>query len=307
MAKSKQRPPRTVSGSAEPETAVPASGVFVERVDALARTLAVSVDDAARGYYAGQLGPERAARLGARHESGVVLDAFLAGVQGVITEVAQGSLAEHGYGPLRLAAALEVARSLAGEIGAIDAALVAAAGAAGHADVSLRNARTVRAQALAVLRNTTAPDDAEGQRRVREARRADRSANDRARSLAAIAQEVERRLGAIPPSVARDSGVTPELVAALRAHVAAIDASRGGRVDARGTALSRYEVMDLLDGRLLHELRAMLAAWRALRTKRPGLPQLRASVLNNGRRAKKTAADPAPEPVPAPAPAKPVA
>lgn len=269
-------------------------GTFVARIEALRRSVRARPDDPARAHYAALISPERATAAGGRVESGAVLEDFLTVTQKLLPLITDGTLATHGYGPLRLAAALEVCASLAQEIGIIDAALVRAAGAAGHADVSLRSAAVVRARALAVLRNSVSTADIDGQRRLREARRSDPSANDRARSLAAIAEEVQRRIDTLPASVAKDSGVTPELVAALRVHVAALDSARANHVAARGDATARYEVMDLLDGRLLHELRAMLAAYRALRKQRPALGVVRSTLLRSGRRARRAPAPPAP-------------
>lgn len=272
-------------------------GAFVERIEAMQQAVRVRPDTASRAFFADLLSPERASAAGGRFESGAVLEDFLTVTQKLLSFVKDGTLASHGYGPLRLAAALEVARSLALEVAAIDTALVRAAGAAGQANVSLRSASVVRARALAVLRNSVSARDLEGQRRLREARRSDPTANDRSRSLTAIADEVERRIAALPPAVAKDSGISPDLVAALRAHVSALDVARAGHVATRGDAMARYEVMDLLDGRLLHELRAMLAAYRALRKQRPALATVRSALLRSGTRARRTDAPTPPAPV----------
>jgi len=271
-----------VPASLEP-AAYPA--LFEELLTRVSEPLAVEE----RAYYEARIGEETAQREGAEVESASVLDACLDACRSALPFVLEGRVG--GYGPLRARYLLETALTLAGELAALDATVVRAAGAGAARKVSLRESRELRRAGLRALKNLAgrAPElRAQLQQLSEEKERPD----ERARSLEALAGLLEEITAGVPPRVAADAGATPELIAGLRACARAVLAAREKATGERGSIRSRYDVMNVLDGRLLNELKALAGAMRDARRSDRTVPSLRVKLLRSGKR-KKAAEAPA--------------
>jgi hypothetical protein len=190
-----------------------------------------------------------------------------------------------GYGPLRFRYLLELAQDLAGKVAALDTSRVTAAGKSAVKTTNLRGTRSLRRKALRVLRNLAGqrPEDKE---RVKRAGRGDERPAERSRSLEALAAELTAVAAKVPPRVARDAGVTPALIEALQAGAQLVLASRGEAQGARGAVWSIHDAMNLLDGRILHELRLLAGAMRDARELDKTIPAVHCALLRKPSRAK---------------------
>ncbi|MCC6556988.1 MAG: hypothetical protein IT372_28895 [Polyangiaceae bacterium] len=130
----------------------------------------------------------------------------------------------------------------------------------------------------------------------------------RARGLESIAKELEDVVAKVPPRVAADAGATPELMQRLRAYSKSVLDARSRTQAARGSRSSRYDVMNVLDGRMMLELRALEGAMRDARKANKSIPALRIGILHPTKKRKKAkapteAAKPAPAEAAKPVPA----
>ncbi|UQA54768.1 hypothetical protein [Polyangium aurulentum] len=265
--------------------------------DALLAGLPGVIEEGERAYFHGLVADDRARDDGASIESALVLDQLLEVIRPALPHIAAGKVA--GYGPLRLRYILELGRDLAGRVASLDAAVVGAAGASAAGAAHMAGARGLRRRALRALKNLSGLHGEGGARARRAARIGGPGAADaRARSLEVIAQELSTLAASVPARVAEDAGATPELLAALRDEARALlDARHQARV-ARASVASKYDVMNVLDGRILHEMRLLVGALRDARALDPAIPAPRPRVLRSGKRA----ARPAPVPAVPPAP-----
>lgn len=265
-----------VAASTEP-TAYPA------QVDEHLARVPEPLTEEERTFFEGLIDEATAQRVGARAESAGVLDACLDACRTVLPMILQGRIP--GYGALRARYLLDTARALADEVVQLDAGVVDAA-AAGAARVEhLRGSRVLRQRGMRALRNLSSRSREQQARLKKLAEEVERP-DTRARSLQAVARELEELIKTVPTRVAQDAGATPELIAALRAEAREVLGSRERAAGARGSVQSRYDLMNVLDGRILHELRALAGATRDARRHDRTVPALRVSLLRNGRRRK---------------------
>jgi hypothetical protein len=250
-----------------------------------------------RAYFEASIGEGAALRAGAQVESTSVLDELLRIGQIALPAIVGGKVT--GYGPLRARWIMDLGQALASRVDQLDAHLVQAAGASTARGVSLLATRALRRDAMRALKSL-AGTRKEDRARLKEAAKGREAPDERARSLAALADELERAIASAPPGVAEDAGATPALVGALRQAAAAVLTTRGSAQGARGSVAGIYDEMNLLDGRILHELRLLVGAMRDARREDKSVPLVSSTLLGVGvsRRKKKAAAKPAPAAAP---------
>jgi hypothetical protein len=279
---------------AQAEASIPA---YPKLVSALLSQVTLTLAPDERSFYATSVADADALCTGARYESATVLDECVRMAALSLPSILAGKVA--GYGPLRTRYLLELGQDLAGKVATLDESRITAAGKSAAKTTSLRDTRAMRRQALRALRNL-AGKRAEERERLKRAIKGEERPDERSRSLEALATELEAAVAKVPARVATDAGVTPELMAALRQNAQVVLTSRSAAQGARGAVGSIYDEMNLLDGKILHELRLLAGAMRDAREIDKTVPLVRCSLLHQVRRAK---AKPAPVPVPAPAPA----
>ncbi|APR80007.1 Hypothetical protein A7982_05354 [Minicystis rosea] len=244
-----------------------------------------------RAYFESSISEARAIEIGASVESATVLDEVLRIGSLAMAHVVAGKVV--GYGPLRARYLLETCAELAAKVGVLDGALVDAAGAGVARMSSMRDARSLRRDAIRILNNLAGGRE-EGKERLKQVRRGAPGGRERieerARTLDALASEIEIALASVPAGVAEDAGATPALVEALRQSATAVLAKRGEAQGARGTVAATYDAMNLLDGRVLHEVRLLVGALRDARRTDNTVPAVRSALVRNGARKPKPAA-----------------
>lgn len=238
--------------------------------------VAITLADDERAYYEASISEADALRNGTRYESSGVLDDILQLVAKSLPHVIAGKVA--GYGELRLRYVLETADALAAKVDRLDTFLVEASGASAAKTTSLRGTRSLRRTALRALKNL-AGKRTEERKRVRQAGRGTEKPDERARSLEAIAEELSTIVARIPPRVAADAGATPELMSELRKNAKAVLTTRSEAQGSRGAVYSIYDEMNLLDGRILHEIRLLLGAMTDARAGDKTIPLVRSLLL----------------------------
>lgn len=244
----------------------------------------LTLADDERAYYEGSITEADALRAGTRYESSGVLDDILQLAAKSLPHVVAGKVA--GYGGLRLRYALEASAALAARVDRLDTSLVEASGASAAKTTSLRGTRSLRRTALRALKNL-AGKRPEERKRVRQAGRGTEKPDERARSLEAIAEELSTIVAKIPARVAADAGATPELMAELRKNARAVLTTRSEAQGSRGAVYSIYDEMNLLDGRILHEVRLLLGAMTDARAGDKTIPFVRSLLLQKKSNKKK--------------------
>ena len=94
-----------------------------------------------------------------------------------------------------------------------------------------------------------------------------------------IAQELESVVARVPPRVAADAGATPELMSELRRNAKAVLSTRSQTQGSRGAVSSIYDEMNLLDGRILHEIRLLVGSMTDARITDKTIPFVRSRLL----------------------------
>lgn len=264
------------------QTAYPAA------VAALAAQIdpAVVVDPAAGEHFFGSIQQADALEAGAAVESASVLDDVLNVVGIAMPHVLAKKVS--GYGPMRMRFAMDLAAELAGKVAELDSSRVEAAGASAARAASLQGSRDVRLQAIRVLKNLAGRREEE-KKRLSVAGKGKEKPDERARTLENLATELKTAMAAVPASVAEDAGATQALVDDLMTAAGAVLGTRTEAKDARGTLASLYDTMNVLDGRLLHELRLLVGAMTDARKRDKAIPAVKSSLLKQGKKKAKKA------------------
>ncbi len=177
----------------------------------------------------------------------------------------------------------------------MDATSVSAAGSSVAQGSTMHDSRVVRRLAKRALRNI-AGQRAELRERARKAAKDTDRPDERARSLASLAQELEEVRKTVPIRVAEDAGATLELIAALRTTSDSVLASKGAARAGRAAVHSSFDELNELDGRILHELQLMVGSAREARKTDPSVPAIKSRVARQGKKKTGAAATPAGEP-----------
>ena len=308
MPKSKPTPAPDKPASIEPAPTAslvpgqsPATDVatYPARIAELLTPFKTPVTAASRTWLESQVNETKARDDGAGIASTAVLDAVIEA-----THTAQESLLAGkviGYGPLRYRYCLDLVRLLADKVAHFDESIVGAAGASAEKGASLRESRDDRRAALRVLKNFTASDTA-AQARLKKVRGRNERPDERAQSLQGISKELATVTAGVPPELVQDAGVTPDLSKRLNGFAHAVVSAHDTAHEERAAVAAQYDAMNVLDGRILHELRALEGAMRDTRKKDKSVPELKIAVLRNRKRKKAvsgadTAGAPAKKPI----------
>lgn len=270
---------------------------YTPQIQSLLNPLAsVSLSDATRATFRALCSDLDAHAEGNRIHSAAVLDELLRIAS--LSHPYVSAARVPGYGPMRLKYTLELGLTLAGLVHDHDDAMVNAAGAGASKTTNLKGSRALRRTALRVLKSLAGNDAAALARIESAASEGSEKPDERARSLNALAEELESVAANLSPEVAADMGVSQTLIADLRTNAKAVLGAREDARNTRGDIASHYDQMNLLDGRLLFELRALFRAMRDARKNDPTIPQVQAGRVQRSGKA-------APPAAPAPADSKP--
>jgi hypothetical protein len=254
---------------------------YPARIDELLTSFKTPVTAASRTWLEKQISEASARADGARIASTTILDAVIEA-----THTAQESLLAGkviGYGPLRHRYCLDLARLLADKVAHFDESIVGAAGASAEKISSLRESRDDRRGALRVLKNLTASDSA-AKARLKKVRGRNERPDERAQSLQGISKELSAVTAGVPPELVQDAGVTHDLSNRLNGYAHAVVSTHDTAHEGRAAVAAQYDAMNVLDGRIRHELRALEGAMRDTRKSDKSVPELKIAVLRNGRK-----------------------
>jgi hypothetical protein len=288
------KPAQSPMKSAKPETAVlppdaPLTtdvATYPGRIAELLVHFKAPVTSASRAWLQDQITETKARDDGASIASTTILDAVIEA-----THIAQPSLLAGkvmGYGPLRYRYCLDLAVTLADKVAHFDASVIGAAGASAEKGSSLRVSRDDRRSALRVLKNLTGNDDA-ARARLKKVRGRNERPDERATSLQGISRELKTVASAVPPELVADAGVTHDLSERLNGYAHAVVSTHDTAHEERAALAAQYDAMNVLDGRILHELRALAGAMSDTRKSDKSVPALKIAALRNRKRKGKKA------------------
>jgi len=284
------KPAKPVADAIVPLTTDAAT--YPARIAELLAHFKTPVTPASRTWLGAQISESKARDDGASIASTTVLDALIEA-----THIAQPSLiagAVKGYGPLRHRYCLDLAVALADKVAHLDASVVGAAGAAADKGSSLRVALDDRRDALRMLKNFSGGDDA-AKARLKKVRGRNERPDERATSLQGISRELKAVTAGVPAELVTDAGVTHDLSIRLNGYAHAVVAAHDTAHEERAALAAQYDSMNVLDGRILHELRALAGAMSDTRKSDKSVPALKIAALRNRKRKSvKAKADAAP-------------
>ncbi|MEP7126262.1 MAG: hypothetical protein ABJE95_35350 [Byssovorax sp.] len=272
-----------LTSNAAPSTA---AATYPARIAELLPHFKTPVTTAAHTWLTEQISEAKARNDGASIGSTTVLDAVIEA-----THIAQPSLVAGkiiGYGPLRFRYCLDLAVTLADKVAHFDESVVGAAGASAEKGSSLRTSRDDRRSAIRVLKNFTASDDA-AQARLKQVRRGKERPDERATSLQGISKELKTVAAGVPAELVADAGVTHDLSTRLNGYAHAVVSAHDTAHEERAALVAQYDAMNVLDGRILHELRALTGAMSDSRKSDKSVPVLKIAALRNRKRKAKKA------------------
>ena len=183
---------------------------------------------------------------------------------------------------------VDLAVVLADKVAHFDASVFGAAGASAEKGSSLRLARDDRRDALRMLKNFTGSDVA-ARARLKKVRGKNERLDERATSLQGISSELKTVTAGVPAELVADAGVTQDLSKRLNGYAHAVVATHDTAHEERAALAAQYDSMNVLDGRILHELRALVGAMTDTRKSDKSVPLLKIAALRNGKRKSKKA------------------
>lgn len=251
---------------------------------------AVVVTPQGVAFYNNSIPEEQARKDGAGIESVAVLDDVLQVGAVAAGPVVAGKVG--GYGPMRLRYFLDRAADLASKVTELDTSHVHASGTGTAKKVSLVATRALRDRATRVLKNLAGRREEE-KSRLKKARKGTEKADERVRSLEALAKELAEQMAKVPPEVAADAGATTALVDDLLAASKGVLSSQSDAKGDRNAIAALYDEMNVLDGRLMHEIQLLVGAMRDARKLDKSVPAVQSDLFRSGKKkAKKDAAAP---------------
>lgn len=260
--------------------------------DLLSQCASITLDDNSRTFFRKLRSDKQAQDEGDTIHSSVVLDEFVRVTYATLPLILASKIP--GYGPIRAKYLIELGVELATHVHTYDHAMAAAAGSGASSTTNLKGSRNLRKTALRILKNL-AGEDAEARARVKQlAEKRGENPDERTRSLERIADELDAVVAKLSPVLVADAGISPELIAGLRLNAKAVTESRDTARDTRGDTKAQLRVMNILDGRILFELRALIRAARDANKVDPTLPIIRSARVQRLSRPRKPQM-PAPE------------
>lgn len=273
--------------SAKPAPAdVNSVATYPARIAELLPHFKTPVSAASRTWLQAQISESRARDEGATIASPTVLDAVIEATHTAQPSLLAGKI--KGYGPLRYRYCLDLAVTLADKVTHFDASVIGAAGASAEKGSSLRVSLDDRRDALRMLKNFTGSDPA-AKARLKKVRGRNERPDERATSLQGISSELQAVTAGVPPELVTDAGVTHDLSKRLNGYAHAVVATHDTAHEERAALLAQYDAMNVLDGRILHELRALVGAMTDTRKSDTSVPVLKIAALRNGKRKSKKA------------------
>jgi hypothetical protein len=257
------------------------AATYPARIAELLVHFKVPVSSAARAWLSEQISEAKARTDGESIASATVLDSVIEA-----THIAQPSLLAGkviGYGPLRYRYCLDLAVILADKVAHFDASLIEAAGASAEKGSSLRVSRDDRRSAIRVLKNFAGKDDG-AHARLKEVRRRNERPDERATSLQGISQELKAVTARVPAELVADAGVTHDLSKRLNGYAHAVVSTHDAAHEERAALAAQYDSMNVLDGQILHELRALAGAMSDTRKSDKSVPAWKIAALRNRKR-----------------------
>jgi hypothetical protein len=263
------------------------------RCAALVAGCTATVSDGAKAFYRAALTDQAAAEHGRRFSPRKVVAEWITVATTLAPWIQRGRVA--GYGPARFRYAAEIAHEVAAQLQEPDASATGTApteatppSAAAPVDLAaLKRAVAQGLRNLGVEAKGSTPTNA--------------SANTVSHTLEELALAVQRAAASVPADVMADAGLTPAVIDALANAAQHALSTHATVVATRTEALSLARREDVLVGRLLREMRLMLASARTARKANHEVPSPRSALLSTAKpRAKKEPAPPAPPPAPAP-------
>lgn len=161
---------------------------------------------------------------------------------------------------------------------------VSASRVPGYGPMRLKGSRTLRRTAIRVLKSAAGTDAPALARIESAASEGGEKPDERARSLNALADELESVAAKFSPEIAADMGLSQGLISDLRANANAVLGARETARKSRGDIASHYDQMNILDGRILFELRALYRAMRDARKNDPSIPQVQKGRVQKSRK-----------------------
>jgi hypothetical protein len=251
---------------------------LASRVNALRVLFPVTLDPTERVFFRSTLSVSSAQRDGVSANPHDVADEYTRCVQAYAPWLTRGALC--GYGSLRVSYGLGLAADMAPTLDAHSAATSSTTAATAQSAQALALTGPARRLALRSLRNLTGHDPA-ARARLRDALK-DLSVDGRIRSLDRIRAEVQDARAHIPSRVLTDAGLTPEVLDALAAtSQQAADARARVRDQKQQAQVIRADLAEPT-GRLLRELRLLLAAARDTRSVDATLPTVTSWLISRG-------------------------
>lgn len=257
------------------------AATYPARIAELLPHFKTPVTAASRTWLEAQITESKARNDGASIASTTVLDALIEA-----THIAQPSLLAgkvKGYGPLRHRYCLDLAITLADKVAHFDASVIGAAGASAEKGSSLRVSLDDRRDALRMLKNFTGSDDA-ARARLKKVRGRNERPDERATSLQGISRELKAVTAGVPAELVTDAGVTHDLSKRLNGYAHAVVSAHDTAHEERAALAAQYDSMNVLDGRILHELRALAGAMSDTRKSDKSVPALKIAALRNRKR-----------------------
>lgn len=265
------------------------------------------LEDATRAWYVGSITDTFALEEGRRWEPHALLHAWTTDAATLSAAVLAGRVT--GYGGVRMRFGHELAIKLEESTRTLSHTRTDKVVQGTLVRGDMKTVGRLLRKARGVLRTLSGRRDA-----LRERARQVLTAPNNARAtkihtLAEAADEVERLAREVPAQAARDAGATPEFIESLHAaSEKATDATQAHQTQSH-EADDAARTLQVLKGRLAHELHTLIAAARDARKDNPGVPAVKSRRTSAPKASAKTppAATPTPAaPVATPTPAAPV-
>lgn len=283
---SQSKPAKSPEKSSTPETTpidILSTDVatYPARIAELLSPFKTAVTPAAHTWLEQQISETKARFDGAEIASTTVLDAVIEATHIARPALLAGKVI--GYGPLRFRYCLDLAVALADKVAHFDQSVIGAAGASAAKGSSLRVSLDDRRSALRVLKNFTASDDP-ARARLKKVRGRNERPDERATSLQGISRELTSVAAGVPPELVADAGVTHDLSKRLNGYAHAVVSAHDTAHEERAALAAQYDSMNVLDGRILHELRALAGAMGDARKGDKSIPAIKIATLGNRKR-----------------------
>jgi len=234
--------------------------------------------DAERAFYERSISKDAAKTAGRRVGPADACAEFARCANAYHASASAGELT--GYGPLRMRYGVALALSIAAQLPEHDALTSGVSEASARAEVTLELTAPARRKATRALRTVLSGDDV-ALARLRTASEGGRMKSGRSRAFALLAAEVKYAREHVVASVLNDAGLTPAVLDALVASSQTVAEARAARTTKRNAKQALRGALAEPTGRLVHEMRLMLAGARDARKTDPTLPDVTSYLVSH--------------------------